>query len=47
MQAVLGEEVQPDGGLRLHIRLPRRRFDELFRDSGFIPELQADARQVA
>ncbi|WP_026289683.1 ribosome rescue GTPase HflX [Thioalkalivibrio sulfidiphilus] len=47
MQAVLGEEVQPDGGLRLHIRLPRRRFEELFRDSGFIPELQADARQVA
>ena len=47
MGAVIEESSGPEGALDLHIRLPRRRLEELFRESGFIPELQAEARHVA
>lgn len=37
--AVLDETMLEAGGSRLHVRLPQRRFEELFRRSGFTPKL--------
>jgi GTPase len=47
MGAVLGEQVQPNGDLRLEVRLPRRRLEELFRESGLTPEVEPDRLHVA
>lgn len=47
MGAVLEERVEANGDLRLEVRLPRRRLEELFRDTGFHPEVKPDCLHVA
>lgn len=47
MGAVLDEQVEPNGDIRLEVRLPRRRLEELFRDSGLSPEVESDRLHVA
>jgi GTPase len=47
MGAVLAEELQPNGDMRLEVRLPRRRLEELFRDTGFNPRVESDRLHVA
>ncbi|EHQ51116.1 GTP-binding proten HflX [Ectothiorhodospira sp. PHS-1] len=42
LEAVEAEEVSETGELRLKVRLPRRRLEELFRGGGFTPKLMDD-----